>query len=468
MGNFIGILLYTTGYTYDYKENNNERPLAIGPAPNNTFVPREVSDAKASRVTKIPGLVYNSIIILIMLWRVFYSVYMAFRDGEFLHVGRTTFQVLFAFQYVLGIIYFRADHFYENIGDKSEMISKLKMAVPFTILIALALSITMTGLMATGHTIHGYTDVFDSANLIGQVFLSVLLFVDTFYSYLTFTINACIFTVNMLYQKSVVNGFVKRLNLFINSSQDGDSKVTNIAQDYALTKDGWDATVSAMTYFFWYLNFFGFLASYFYLQAIEQNDISADEISNLVLFILIDVIYIYSITNVNRDISRISDTLGCTALLLQYFTNEKDDEHSLRNIGGRLNRLDVEMGFVQPPHPDPSPAVIATRRDSDEESGLHTESDGQYNFDALNHPANDEVYLTDPNTNAMLRQIHTTVTGTAKMGNWANLQSVAGARWKTFRLFGVELTDTTLISRIVGLILALGIASELVNTLNWF
>ena len=54
------------------------------------------------------------------------------------------------------------------------------------------------------------------------------------------------------------------------------------------------------------------------------------------------------------------------------------------------------------------------------------------------------------------------------MGNWANLQSVAGARWKTFRLFGVELTDTTLISRIVGLILALGIASELVNTLNWF
>jgi hypothetical protein len=474
MGNFIGILLYATGYTYDYKENINEPPLVIRSAPNDTYVPRQVSAAKRSRLTKIPGFCYNSLIVLIMGWRIVYSIYMSIRDKNFLHFGRMVFQILFIIQYIIGINYFRKDHFYKNITNKSDMIRKFEFSIPFTIVIALILSITMTVVMTTGHNIHGYTEAYNDSGLAGKIFMAVLLFVDSFYSYLTFAINTCVFTVNMLYQKKMVSGYRKSLSEYIQSSQDGEAKVESIADDYALTKDGWDQTVGVLNYFFVFLNFVGFLAIYFYLQVINEGDISADEVANFIMFIIIDIIYIVSINNVYRDIGRISDTIGCTALLVQYFANEQDDRHSL-TFAGRLRRLDVEMGALHNSLSGAPHVVIDTRPStslSDErDSGSTGSTDGAgYDFDALKpaggHP--DEIYMTDPNVNASIRKILTTVTGIQNMANWMSLQGVAGAQWKTFRLFGVQLTDTTLISRIFGLLVALGIGSELVSVLNWY
>lgn len=475
MGNFIEILLYITGYTYDYKENINEPPLSIRSAPNNTFVPREVSATKRSKFTKFPGVCYNALIVIIMIWRVAYAIYMAIRDKSSLHFGRTLFQILFVVQYILGIIYFRKQHFYKNITTKSSMISKFKVLVPFTVVIALGLAITMTVLMCTDSNIHAYSELFQNATISKQTPLAILLFVDSFYSYLTFLINACVFAVNMLYQKQMVSNYADSLDDFIKSSEDTESKVSVVAKDYALTKDSWDETVEVLNFFFVFLNFGGFITVYFYIQAFTSGVISADEITNFVIFILIDLIYIISISNVNRDIGRISDSIGSTSMMVQYFTNEQDDSHSLNNLAGKLQRLgepyDVEMGLRN----TKQKVVITTRpsvSDGDDSDNSLGKQSGQYNFDALNQNLGvdnqDEVYMMDPNVNSSLRKILTTVTGIQNMANWMALQEISNGTWKTFRLFGVQLTDTTLLSRLFGLLVALGIGSELISSINWY
>jgi hypothetical protein len=476
MGNFIGMLLYVTGYTYDYRENRYEPPLAVRSAANNTYLTREVSATKQSLLSRFPGFAYNILIVVIMLWRVAYSIYMSIRDKDGLHFGRMIFQILFVIQYILGIIYFRKQHFYKNITSKSSMINLFRIFMPFTIVVALALSISMTVVMATGSNIHGYSEIFDSSGIVAQVLLSILMFIDSFYSYLTFSINACVFTINMLYQKKMVSDYADNLNKYIKSAEDEDSKLQTIAYDYFLTKDGWDETVGVLNYFFVFLNFGGFLAIYFYLQVISRGDISADEVANFILFILIDIVYIVSINNVYRDIGRVADSIGSTPMSAQYFTDEKDDNHTLNNMTGRLQRLDVEMGVLQNVvNNAPQHSVMIRTGESasltETTDETHSDNDGAtYNFDDFDHHTDhpDEVYMTDPSVSTSLRKVLTTVNGVQNMVNWMSLQGVAAGQWKTFRLFGVQLTDTTLISRLFGLLVALGIGSELISVLNWY
>merc|ERR1711916_238191 len=118
-----------------------------------------------------------------------------------------------------GISYFRKQHFYKNITTKTKMINLFRTFIPFVILIALALSVTMTALMVTGSNIHGYTELYEGANTVGQIFLAILLFIDSIYSYLTFSINACVFIINMMYQKSMVSEYARNLDNYIISTE---------------------------------------------------------------------------------------------------------------------------------------------------------------------------------------------------------------------------------------------------------
>lgn len=495
MGNFIGILLYVTGYTYDYKENVNDPPLNIRAASNSTYVTREVSARKKGCISRIPGHLYNALVIIIMIWRVFYTAYMTIRDKDIVPFGRSIFQILFVMQYILGIMYFRKKHFYQNISTKSEMITLLKICAPFTIVISLGLAITHTALMATGTNIHGYSDIYDEASLTGQISLAVLLFVDTIYSYQTFMINTCVFVINMIFHKNHVSSYAKDLtDGFIRSDQDVSSKVNTISTEYSLMKDAFDETVAVLTPFFTTLNFVGFLSIYFYVLAIKDKDISADEITNLVIFVIVEVVYIISIQSVNMSITKISDATSSTAMVAMYFTgNAGDDYHTLEMFSrAKLGQVDVEMGMLRG-----HMQKITTRGNNDgnnnnfhkkDNSGSFTDGseyegtnssgnagngsdnhgskskrDQEYVFEDIyhHHASGGEVYTTDPNLNASMRNVMTTVNGVQDMMNWIALQGITSAQWRTFRIFGVQVTDMTLISRLFGLAVAILISAEL-------
>jgi hypothetical protein len=496
MGNFIGILLYVTGYTYDYKENINDPPLAIRSGANNTYMTREVSSNKKGCMAQLPGNTYNAFIVLIMIWRAFYAIYMSIRDKDIVPFGRVIFQILLVMQYILGIMYFRKQHFYKNISTKSDMINLLRVSAPFTIVISLSLAIVHTTLMVNDVNIHGYSEIYDSASGVSAVLLAILLFVDTLYSYLTFTINTCVFVINMVYHKQKVSEYATSLNdEYIRSDQDDTTKVNTIAKGYSLMKDLWDETVTVLNPFFTSLNFVGFVSIYFYVRAIKDNDISADEITNLILFVIVEVIYIISIQTVYKSISRISDATGSTPLVAMYFADDEDDVHTLQSMAGQMQRLDVEMGMVKDSMRNVAIKTRQSRRDShtsgmtDGSNCMDTDSDSTgpnahndndnhnkdgktYNFDDLHLPGNndhpDEVYMTDPNLSASMRNVMTTVNGVQNMVNWMALQGITSAQWKTFRLFGIQLTDATLISRLFGLATTLLITAELGSTLNWW
>jgi hypothetical protein len=48
------------------------------------------------------------------------------------------------------------------------------------------------------------------------------------------------------------------------------------------------------------------------------------------------------------------------------------------------------------------------------------------------------------------------------------LQKIGNGKWGTFKIFGIELTDTKLISRIIGLIITALITTEIITIFNWW
>jgi hypothetical protein len=55
-----------------------------------------------------------------------------------------------------------------------------------------------------------------------------------------------------------------------------------------------------------------------------------------------------------------------------------------------------------------------------------------------------------------------------QMMDWLVLQGIVSDKWQTFRIFGIELTDSKVISRIFGIIATVLISSEVATLLNWW
>jgi hypothetical protein len=495
--NFIGFMLYITGYTYDYTENINEPPLTIRAAANSTYITRQVAIKKTGHVRKLLGYTYNVFIIIIMCWRVVYTIYMSIRDNDITPFGRSIFQMLFVLQYILGIMYFREKHFYQNISAKSDMTVLLRATAPFTILLSVVMAIVFTTLMINGINIHGYSDLYNNISGTGKIFLAILLFVDEIYSYQTFMINTSVFVINMIFHKRQVSSYAKSLNEeFIKSDQDVSSKVNEITIEYSLMKDSFDETVSVLNRFFSSLNFVGFLSIYFYVGSIKAKTITFDEIINFMMFIIVELVYIISIQRVNKSITKISDATGSTAMVAVYFTgNTEDDYHTLDMFRSKKGDFDMN-GLKTYMHTNKSPKMyrkrspkINTNKSPITEQDIITQSvdnsnmtddvriniKQSYKFDDINnnirHDNSSDINalaMDQSYTNESLRNVMTTVSGIQGMINWIALQNITSAKWKTFSIFGVQLNDTTLISRLFGIAMTLLISTEVGSTLNWW
>jgi hypothetical protein len=52
--------------------------------------------------------------------------------------------------------------------------------------------------------------------------------------------------------------------------------------------------------------------------------------------------------------------------------------------------------------------------------------------------------------------------------DWMLLQSLVSQKWSTFKFFGIEISDTMMISKLLGLIITVLISSQLGDMLNWW
>lgn len=429
MSNFKNIsnILYFVGYTYDFEANIRDPPLDIELGKSNTFIAKQRNHKKNNHNNYI--YIYNFVISSLIIWSVIYSIVQSIIELSTIPFGRSLFQLIIFIQYINGIMYFNKNHFYENIVSNSDLTELLRYSLPITTIISIVLSILNTVLLGLDFTQLIYSDIYDPASMTGKVFVIILFFLENLYSYQSFTINTCIFVINMIYHRNNVKDNSEKLKPYINNSVGISQKMNALSDQLLKMKDKFDNTVKVLSPFFTILNVLGFFSVYYFLIAIEMQNVSPIEIINITMFALVEFIYIYSIQEVNKHNKDISDQISSSSIIATLFANKKIE----LVVPKDKKKKDLESKFT--------PRYKKS-----------TDSDSEYVSD---------------NTQ-MIKQCLIASISTDQTLDWLVLQKIVSEDWETFKIFGVELTDSKLISRILGLLIGVLISAELGNIFDWW
>ena len=402
----FGNILNFIGYTFNFNDKSSIPPLDIEMGKNNTYVAKIKTQQTESNVKKIFIYIYNVIIVCLIMFQVPYAIYLSVINKTIIDIGRTLFQFVILFQYYYGKKYFSNNHFYENIVCDKNLMHNMKIFAYIFVLISIALSIVNTYLLSIGKYIHVYTEIYNSTNVSTQSVIYLLLFFNCIYSYIIFTINACIFSINLVYHKNTVSNYAIMLNDYIKNSMSTLRKLNIITIEYSQMKYRYENTVKLLALLFSSLNFFGFLAIYFYINAFNAGSVSAVEIINIIMFLVIDFIYLYAIMSVSSNILKISQIILSNNIIatlfetkrtvqtMPFFSENKENEYSIENYG-------------------------------------------------------------------LIRNIMISSISTEQMIDWLILQKIVKEPWKTFTIFGVQIDNTTLFSKLIGIIISILIAIKI-------
>lgn len=447
----LGRILFFAGYTFEYENSVNVAPLDIELGIRNTYIAKQRSPKKEALGRKILTTLYEIFIFVTIMWSVIYGLYMSIRDKDISHFGRTWFQILFALQYYYAIKYFAHNHFYENIVCNKNLHWYISISVPLSLFISFVLAIMNVVLLNHNYKYHVYDEIYNNTDVTGKVFLSIALFMDSIYSYLTFTVNACVFSVNMLYHRTTVTNYAGSLTSYIKNSINTVRKLNNVAVEYAQMKNRFDNTVTLLTPFFSTLNFIGFITIYFYLDALNNNKLSVMEYINLVLFFVTEFVYLISIQAVNTNINNIGDIITSNSVITTFFGHKQFS----RNMP--INDLSEKDGpSVMNEEMDDIKLVDPIKSTNDDDINEITEKQNK-NFQNVE----------SPNT-GMIRQIMVSTISTDQMMDWLLLRDIINNRWRTFRIFGVEFTDTRLIAKLFGIFVTILMSAQIGFILNWW
>ena len=540
----IGIILYIAGYTFDFEKNVYVPPLDIELGGHNTYVARPRTQKKESIRRLILTTTYKIIIYMLILWLVPYSLYMAIRDKNVYTFGRSWFQVLIALQHYYATAYFSNNHFYENIMCNTKLKKYMRISSPCMLILSIMLSCLNVILLNFGFRYNGYDEILKHGTNTGKAFISILLFFNSFYSYITFTINSCVFVINMMYHQITVSNYSDSLDNYIKNSMNVVRKINIIAMEFSQMKYMFDKTVEMLTPFFSVLNFVGFATLYFYLNALQKKNLTVPEYINIVLFVIVECLYIQAIQAVNVNISNISDAVTSNSMIATFFGNKRFDRtmplmplmpfisspitspaasHVVTPTATSFTVRDRTTSTTStiptiptipsipkiPPldlnvqrHDQTAPTLASSRTSATMRLAIFTDlstnikTEMSTNNAALNFARSDtdimpstdhnEYYKyaddahsksidrnanvnVNANANAnMMKQIMIASISTEQMLDWLVLGNIVSAKWTTFTVFGIEFTDTTLLSKLFGAAGAIVMTAEVGNILSWW
>jgi hypothetical protein len=496
----LGKILRFAGYTSEFENNTSHIPLSIEHGRRNTYVAKQYTVKRSMISKKIGTIIYECFISAVILWTVVYAAYMAIRDKDFVLFGRSWFQILVVLQYYHGISYFNKNHFYENIACNSTLKNYIDIVIPIASFIGGCIAIVNVVLLNLGYRFFVYDEIYNNVEIIGKVFTSILLLIESSYTYTTFIINACIFSINMLYHNQRVTAYATDLTDYIKSSLSTHRKLNNVGIEYSQMKAKFNETVTLLTPFFAVLNFVGFIVMYFYTIAITNDLISVPEITNLILFVLIETVYIISIQNVNNNVSNINNILSSDIIIAEYFGNKVFNHnmpiHDIHTNGThKMNcdhrSVDISVarqvsGFVD--RTDRNAFCVPDNDLTDNNQSLHlhtttnTNEHKEYHREAINNIHNNENDFNEAiasdkfdtigdnilDNNTMLRHVMIASISNQQILDWMSLRQIIHDKWQTFRIFGVEFTDSTIISKLFGIAIVILISAQAGTMLKWW
>ena len=396
-------ILKVIGYGLN-QEATHELPLTINRHTDGTMEPQaRNSENKIRKLCKF-GYVYNFIIFLLISWKIPYILTKALYDKNVNMGGFASFPILISIQYLLGINYFNGNHFYSRLHDRN-IKNRFNIYLTISSIVGLILTVTSVVLLICNIDVFAYTDIYTNASIVQKVFVVILIFVDMLFSNQIMVVNCCSFVTNLISHKYDIIDLINRIETNITDSTSTGIKIGTIAQDYSNIKDKYGDTVDATKFLFSSLNFFGFVHISFLIAMFNNNTYYVLHIIYAALFILIDIIFINVLQTVKSSIIKINGIVSSSPFMVSYF-------------GATEPALNIDMEEMD-----------------------------------LNKQVNILIKMNQLLTSKVI--------GLDQNVDWFNLQYITNQDWDKYIVLGIEISDTKILGRIVGLVLLLVIGKDL-------
>ena len=350
---------------------------------------------------------YNAIILFFIVWSFIYSIVISVKNKNVDYVGGCVFQLLFSIQYVVGIWLFNHEYFFTKIKKYTNMKKQLSLVLPIAVVFAMLLSIGYCLIIFLNSKIN-QTSIFQLFRENSSPLLIVVIFIDKFYSYGSFLINVSIFVILMTQHQKEITEYSQHMKTYIASTVSIHDKVRSISMDLLTMNENLDKTIKKLNWFFSTTSILGLVSMFFITRSFVESGVSSLDMFNLILFLMIEYVYVSFAQKTRESINSINSNVTMVVCTNNY-----------------MQRDSVEI-------------VV--------EETVMFDQQKQYQMISQN-----QIYLAE----------------IAEGIQWMQLQKILELEWGTFEIFGIEIRDTSLIQKIVGILITILIASDLVDIISF-
>lgn len=377
---------------------------------DDSIVPKIRSNSyqnKNEKQKRIIVCVYNFIIFCIISWQVFFGLVIAIQTKNIKYLGGYIFQLICSLQYLISIKYFRTNHLDNLLLENQNLIKILNNRSVVSFCISLIISTLLVVFITKGINMekHSIPYLLYKHKKNG---LWIFYFLSNFFGYLIFLINVSIFSVTMDSHKDDIIKYVTNLKNYMTSSVLISDKVSRLSIEILGLQDKFNDSVEKLNLLFSITSVLGLVHIFVTLNFWLSGIVISTDIINFVIFLLIEYIYINSIQTLKLSISNISNEI----------------------------KLPIYMGN------------LLQKNNIDRK--VHT-------LDDFN---NKKLYESVICTQIYAVQI-------IEYQSLQQLQFIINEPWACFEIFGLKISDTTIIHKMLGILIAVFIADSLSSALSF-
>lgn len=406
--------LYLLGYRWakivpstTYIESNflnnsdNKETIIIVQEDNNPPIINYVNIDTNNTCKSVLNVLYTFIMGSIIIHPFVLSIIKSIVEKESSYLLQNLFQLLFFVQFIFGNLYFSKNHLIEKI-KRPQIISQYYSSILLGFILSILVGLTYLILNILDYKILGYYEFYNQTSTYSKALMSLLIFIEKFFSYLSFFTNLITFTLIMKYHQEFIETYSAQLQNIIISSM--DELIIKVINDFTNMRIDFKNTIEELNNIFSSFNFIGIIAIYFTLNNINYNYI------NIIIFLVIESIYIWSIYKVRSSVDNIINNFSSPFFIAQILSNKKSlSENQIFNS-------------------------------SSSSSSSRTNSNNLVTFDIMN------TLIASNNKEAT---------------HYLILCTTLGIEWETFRIFGFPITDASILQKLLAYFVGYLLASDI-------
>lgn len=291
--------------------------------------------------------IYKLFIIGILLVRPILAIYKSINNRELKYITSNFFALNFLFQFIIGMLYYRKSHFDITLNRYVDYKQYVKISMYANIILSFIIGTISILLMIFNANIPIYQEFYNSSNSLDRIFISLISFLDHFYSYGIFLSNLTTFALTFISISLEITEYATKLEKDLDHNGN-DLTIESILIEYADLKTFHTQSVKNNNLLFATITVIGFIYTYFVTIQFNTKYINASNLIEVGTFFIIESVYMYSISRINLAVEEISRVTGNTKFIVKYLTRSKLEAFvaDIINNKNTVNNTDSELKLL--------------------------------------------------------------------------------------------------------------------------